>query len=346
MAKLIQPEIQDFFNTRCCDSNPPTPKPPTIEYTETSLTFTQGVAVNICPATLTGDPTIVVTVSPSLPPNLVLNPATGCITGTPSGTSPATNYTFTATNSVGTDTDSINITVSVLTVTTCYQKVVTTEPFTAQSSFPAKIALTGTGALQETVYGVTYTNGAEADGQYSLRSGGGNDLNGSSSSFGIAFNFAIQGGFVPYKIYSQKLIGTPGDTYKGGFWARERSGGVKARFSFRILSGATVLATGLTGQIPTTYTNFKSASFIMPPSGEVTIEIFNELNGNASGNDPIMDGVGLAQVSSTTTKYKKVSSNGTDSYFYENGTPVTGTALTTLIADISSGAATTITCTF
>ena len=346
MAKLIQPEIQDFFNTRCCDSNPPTQIAPTIDYTQTSLTFTQGVAVNICPSTLSGSPTIVVTVSPSLPAGLSLNPATGCITGTPTTTSPATNYTFTATNSVGTDTDSINITVSVLTVTTCYQKVVTTEPFTAQSSFPAKIALTGTGALQETVYGVTYVSGAEADGQYSLRNGGGNDLNGSSSSYGIAFNFAIQGGFVPYKIYSQKLIGTPGDTYKGGFWARERSGGIKARFSFRILNGATVLATGLTGQIPTTYTNFKSGTFVMPASGEVTIEIFNELNGNASGNDPVLDGVGLAQFSSTTTKYKKVSSNGTDSYFYENGTPVTGTALTTLISDISSGVATTITCTF
>ena len=346
MAKLLQPEIQDFFNGLCCDLNPPTQISPTIEYTQTSLTFMEGTAVNICPSTLSGSPTIVVTVDPPLPAGLSLNPSTGCITGTPTTTSATTQYIFTATNSVGSDQDAIDITVSVLTLTTCYQKVVTTEPFTAQSNFPAKIALTGTGTLQETVYGLTYVTGAEADGQYSLRNGGGNDLNGSSSSYGIAFNFAIQGGFVPYKIYSQKLIGTPGDTYKGGFWARERSGGIKARFSYRILNGATVLATGLTGEIPTSYTNFRSGTFVMPPSGEVTIEIFNELNGSASGNDPVMDGVGLAQVTSTTTKYKKVSSNGTDSYFYENGTPVTGTALTTLISDISSGVATTITCTF
>jgi hypothetical protein len=96
-------------------SAPVIPVPPTIEYTDTTLTFTQGTAVNICPATLTGDPTIVVTVSPSLPAGLSLDPATGCITGTPTGSSVATNYTFTATNSVGTDTDSINVTVDAVT---------------------------------------------------------------------------------------------------------------------------------------------------------------------------------------------------------------------------------------
>ena len=117
MAKLIQPEIQDFFNTRCCDSNPPTQTPPTIEYTETQLTFTEGVAVNICPSTLSGDPTIVVTVSPALPDGLTLDPSTGCITGTPTSVNAnsSNNYTFTATNSVGTDTDSIDITVDSVT---------------------------------------------------------------------------------------------------------------------------------------------------------------------------------------------------------------------------------------
>ena len=86
--------------------------PPTIEYTDTTLTFTEGVAVNVCPATLSGSPTIVVTVNPALPSGLSLNPSTGCITGTPTGSSVATNYTFTATNSAGTDTDSINVTVN------------------------------------------------------------------------------------------------------------------------------------------------------------------------------------------------------------------------------------------
>jgi hypothetical protein len=54
-------------------------------------------------------------VSPSLPAGLTLDPATGCITGTPTGSSVATNYTFTATNSAGTDTDSINVTVDAVT---------------------------------------------------------------------------------------------------------------------------------------------------------------------------------------------------------------------------------------
>ena len=112
MAKLIQPEIQDFFNTRCCDSNPPTQIAPTIDYTQTSLTFTQGVAVNICPATLTGSAPITLSINPTLPTNLVFNTSTGCITGTPTVTSIGQPYTVTATNSVGTDTDDFTIEIS------------------------------------------------------------------------------------------------------------------------------------------------------------------------------------------------------------------------------------------
>jgi hypothetical protein len=339
--------LQNFFNRVCCNNTIPTPPvgvPPNIEYTQTTFTFTQGTAVNICPTTLTGDPTIVVTVSPSLPPNLVLNPSTGCITGIPSGTSSPADYTFTATNNFGNDTDIVSVKVNA--DTSCYQKNVTNDVFTAQSGFPAKIALTGTGALQETVYNNTYVSGAEADGQYSLRNGSGNDQNGSSSSYGIAFNFAIQGGFVPNKIYSQKLIGTVGDLYKGGIWARERSSGVKAQFSIKVYDGATLIASGLTGSISNTYTNYKTNSFTMPASGQVTIEVWNELNGNASGNDPVLDGIGLAQVSTSIVKYKRITNNSTITYFYENGTPVTGAALTQLQTDISNGTASKITCTF
>jgi hypothetical protein len=339
--------LQNFFNRVCCNNTIPTPPvgvPPNIEYTQTTFTFTQGTAVNICPTTLTGDPTIVVTVSPSLPPNLVLNPSTGCITGIPSGTSSPANYTFTATNNFGNDTDIVSVKVNA--DTSCYQKNVTNDVFTAQSGFPAKIALTGTGALQETVYNNTYVTGAEADGQYSLRNGSGNDQNGSSSSYGIAFNFAIQGGFVPNKIYSQKLIGTVGDLYKGGIWARERSSGVKAQFSIKVYDGATLIASGLTGSVSNTYTNYKTNSFTMPASGQVTIEVWNELNGNASGNDPVLDGIGLAQVSTSIVKYKRITNNSTITYFYENGTPVTGAALTQLQTDISNGTASKITCTF
>ena len=84
----------------------------------------------------------------------------------------------------------------------------------------------------------------------------------------------------------------------------------------------------------------------MPASGQVTIEVWNQLNGNASGNEPVLDGIGLAQVSTSNVKYKKVETNGVAAYFYENGTPVTGTALTQLQTDIANGTATVTTCNF
>jgi hypothetical protein len=227
--------------------------------------------------------------------------------------------------------------------TTCYSKTVQNDTFTAQSSFPAKIALTGTGALQETVYGVNYVTGAEADGQYSLRNGS-NDLAGSSSSYAIAYNFAIKGSFTPFKIYSQTLNGTPGETYRGGFWAKERASGTKAIFSFKVLDGATVLATGNTGSIPTTYTNFKSGTFVMPASGSVMIEIYSENNGTATGNDPLLDAIGLASVSSTVTTYKKVTTDGVDVYYDSNNAAITGTALTQLQTDITNGVAVVVPC--
>jgi hypothetical protein len=112
MLKLIQPEIQDFYNGLCCDSTPPVLTLPVVDYTQTSLTFTQGVAVNICPATLTGSAPITLSINPTLPPNLVFNTSTGCITGTPTVTSIGQPYTVTATNSVGTDTDNFTIEIS------------------------------------------------------------------------------------------------------------------------------------------------------------------------------------------------------------------------------------------
>lgn len=232
-----------------------------------------------------------------------------------------------------------------LEITTCYSKTTQSDVFTAQSGFPAKIALNGSGSLQETVYGLTYVTGAEADGQYSLRNGS-NDLNGLTSSYAIAFNFDVKSNFTPYKIYSQTLLGTAGNTYQGGFWARERASGTKAIFSFRIMDGATVLATGNTGQMALTYTNYKSSNFVMPASGQVTIEIFTENNGSATGNDPLLDGVGLSQVVFNTELYKKVTTSGVDAYFDSNMNPITGTALTQLQNDITSGAAVVVPCTF
>ena len=107
----IQPlnsELQDYFNGLCC-VEPPEGIPPTVNYTNTSFSFTEGTAVNECPTTLSGDPTITLSISPSLPAGLTFNTSTGCITGTPTETSVTTNYTVTATNSAGSDTDTFDI---------------------------------------------------------------------------------------------------------------------------------------------------------------------------------------------------------------------------------------------
>jgi acetyltransferase-like isoleucine patch superfamily enzyme len=115
----MQQAIQDYFNGLCC----PTVTPgvaPTIEYAETTFAFNTTDAVNICPSVLTGDATIVVSVSPILPSGLTLNSSTGCITGTPTSTSANTSFTFTATNSAGSDTDVATIGVvnlGVITIT-------------------------------------------------------------------------------------------------------------------------------------------------------------------------------------------------------------------------------------
>ena len=230
----------------------------------------------------------------------------------------------------------------------CYEKTVTTPPtpgsdvFTVQSDFPAKVAQDGTGTLLETVYTQTYTSGNEADGQYSMRNGA-NDRSGSNSSYAMAFNFGIGTPPVPFKFYSQKLIGTPGATYSAGYWAKDRSGNM-ANFRMDVLDGASVIATGTSGAMNSTYTNRRTSTFVMPAAGFVMVEIYNLVNGNASGNDPLLDGIGLGQTTAeipgttTTTTYRKITSEGgVDTYYDENGAEVTGAALTALLAAIAAG---------
>jgi hypothetical protein len=230
---------------------------------------------------------------------------------------------------------------------TCYQKVVTTPPipgsevFTVQSGFPNRVPIDGSGPLQETVYTVGYTTGNEVDGQYSLRDGA-NNHSGSPGSWAIAYNFGISSPTPPYKVYSQKLIGTPGKTYRVGYWARDRATPL-ANFRVDVKDGATIIATGTSGAMSTTYTNYQSGSFVMPAGGEVTMELTNLVFGNANGNDPLLDDIGLWEITAavpgttTITTYRKTVSNGVTTYYDENGAPVTGAALTTLLADIAAG---------
>jgi hypothetical protein len=59
-----------------------------------------------------GSPVVSYSVSPLLPPGLVLSSTTGIITGRPTTLSTAANYLITATNTAGTDTVALNITVA------------------------------------------------------------------------------------------------------------------------------------------------------------------------------------------------------------------------------------------
>lgn len=106
IASFANAQNSATFKNKCCNAKA---VPPIIEYSDTALVFPKDVAVNICPITLTGDPIIVVTVTPTLPTGLILDPATGCITGTPTVATSNTYFEFTATNSAGSDIDSIKI---------------------------------------------------------------------------------------------------------------------------------------------------------------------------------------------------------------------------------------------
>ncbi len=71
------------------------------------INYTTGVAVNVA-ASISGIVTSC-SVSPSLPAGLTLNTTTCAITGTPTGTSPATNYTITASNASGSTNTTVTI---------------------------------------------------------------------------------------------------------------------------------------------------------------------------------------------------------------------------------------------
>jgi hypothetical protein len=117
-----------------------------------------------------------------------------------------------------------------------------------------------------------------------------------------------------------------------------------ANFRMDVLDGASVIATGTSGAMNSTYTNRRTSTFVMPAAGFVMVEIYNLVNGNASGNDPLLDGIGLGQTTAeipgttTTTTYRKITSEGgVDTYYDENGAEVTGAALTALLAAIAAG---------
>jgi hypothetical protein len=90
--------------------HPAPPPVPVISYT-TPNTLYNGIATSLSP-TNTGATATSYSISPALPSGLSINTTTGVISGTPTVTSGATNYTVTATNSSGSGVSVINISVA------------------------------------------------------------------------------------------------------------------------------------------------------------------------------------------------------------------------------------------
>ncbi len=108
-----------------------------------TTSFTTGVAVNIS-ATTSGVVTSCA-VSPALPAGLNFNTTTCAITGTPTGISPATNYTITASNASGSANTTVTIAVNPPAPTNLVY------PSSGNLAFPATIAKTVTPTVIGTV---------------------------------------------------------------------------------------------------------------------------------------------------------------------------------------------------
>ena len=87
--------------------------PPDFTYPTNDFYIVGQTNNNLSPTNIGGAPTSTYTVSPALPAGISMAPSTGVITVAPTGTTPSTNYTVTATNAAGTCHFTLNITVSV-----------------------------------------------------------------------------------------------------------------------------------------------------------------------------------------------------------------------------------------
>ena len=91
----------------------PTQPPATLTYAASISVYTQGVAITANSPTVTGGAVASYSVTPPLPPGIVLNAATGVITGTPIKPKALDIYTVTAENDAGSTTAPVTITVEV-----------------------------------------------------------------------------------------------------------------------------------------------------------------------------------------------------------------------------------------
>ncbi len=85
--------------------------PEAISYADAPFTLTVGVAMEDAFPTVTGGAPVLYTVMPALPPGLELDSDAGVISGTPTFAAPATAYTITGANGLGTVTTTFMMTI-------------------------------------------------------------------------------------------------------------------------------------------------------------------------------------------------------------------------------------------
>jgi hypothetical protein len=85
---------------------------PSLTYSTTSYTFTEGTAISTITPTLGGGATTSCTSSPTLPSGLALSNTTCVITGTPTALAATSSYTITASNTGGSATAILSLTVN------------------------------------------------------------------------------------------------------------------------------------------------------------------------------------------------------------------------------------------
>ncbi len=120
--------------------------PSALSYSQPVAVYDVNVTITANTPSITGVPTRYA-VSPSLPSGIVLDSVTGIISGTPIGSSPATNYTVTASNGTGSTTASVNLKVNGVVVSNPYASWTNTKTFELNTTTTGAGVAAGVGRI-------------------------------------------------------------------------------------------------------------------------------------------------------------------------------------------------------